>query len=245
MVSSEYHLNTIITSPSGKSDHHFRALFHQDFFHCNSDLMEITFHCNGITGHNIATNGKLLHWFLGHNFVPVIADAPSWPVQNFGLMNHNVSNENAPTCYQILHFVVIPVNEIGAWLSINGAMYRYWLVWVLDLFDAETGIIWDNLVNTMSADALAACAARSSAAMTLTLYDKWVLVLLEEGFLVTAPFQCLEIIDNTDTFLYSPKCAQHDKVWHIVPGYHIEASLIYIHTWLGNALFPALCKGIT
>ena len=38
-----------------------------------------------------------------------------------------------------------------------------------DWCDAETGILWENLDNTMVADALASGDARASAAMVLTL----------------------------------------------------------------------------
>ena len=36
--------------------------------------------------------------------------------------------------------------------------------------------------NTMASDALASCVARSSAAMVLTMEDKWFLVFEEKGF---------------------------------------------------------------
>ena len=58
---------------------------------------------------------------------------------------------------------------------------------LINYFGAETGIFLGNYVNTMAADALATCVARSSATMVLTTQDKQVLVFHEEGLQLTTP----------------------------------------------------------
>ena len=57
----------------------------------------------------------------------------------------------------------------------------------LNLRGAEIVIFWDNQVNTIAADALATCVARSSAAMILIMQDKQVLVIHEERFQLPVP----------------------------------------------------------
>ena len=50
---------------------------------------------------------------------------------------------------------------------------------IFNLYGAETEIFWDHWVNTITADALAPCVARSSAIMVLTKHDKQVLTFHE------------------------------------------------------------------
>ena len=71
-----------------------------------------------------------------------------------------------------------------------------------NLVDAKTGMFQDDFVNTMAADALVTCVARSSAAMVLNMEDKWVLVLYEEGFQLIVPPQYWKMTANTNTFSY-------------------------------------------
>ena len=56
-------------------------------------------------------------------------------------------------------------------------------------------------VDTMAADALAPCAARTSATMILNMQDKRVFVVHEQGFPVA--HQYCEIIENAITFIPS------------------------------------------
>ena len=67
---------------------------------------------------------------------------------------------------------------------------------------AKTGIIHENLVNTIAADALAPCVARSSAAMLLIMWDHQVLVFDEQEFLVLVPSRCREKMENIKTYFY-------------------------------------------
>ena len=62
-----------------------------------------------------------------------------------------------------------------------------------------TGIFRDSKVNTMSDDVPTITSA--SAALTLTYYNKRVLVFHDGGCQLPAPFQCREIIENTNIFL--------------------------------------------
>ena len=55
-------------------------------------------------------------------------------------------------------------------------------------------VIREDYVNTMVADALAPCIARSSATIVLTMYGKR--VFHGEGFWLPAPFQCGKIIES-------------------------------------------------
>ena len=58
-------------------------------------------------------------------------------------------------------------------------------------------IIFQNtLVGSMSVDALAHCATRSSSAMLLAMYDKYVLAFYVERFEHPAPYQCGRIVEN-------------------------------------------------
>ena len=52
--------------------------------------------------------------------------------------------------------------------------------------------IWFNLVNVMAADALVPCVTRTSAAMTLTIWNKQVLVFQEKGFQLPVPYVSAE-----------------------------------------------------
>ena len=63
-----------------------------------------------------------------------------------------------------------------------------------------TRIFKENWVNTMAADALAPCIARSSAAMVLTLQDKQ--VSHKAGFLLPVPCHYLEIMENVYIFFH-------------------------------------------
>ena len=47
---------------------------------------------------------------------------------------------------------------------------------------AETWILQENKVNIMTADALASCITWSSAAMVSTMWDKGILIFLDDGF---------------------------------------------------------------
>ena len=53
---------------------------------------------------------------------------------------------------------------------------------------AEAVIFLDNEVNTMAADALAPCIARSLAALALIVWDKWAFVFHKEGFQLPVPY---------------------------------------------------------
>ena len=54
---------------------------------------------------------------------------------------------------------------------------------------------------TGATDALAPYAARASAAMELTMQDKWVLVFQQEGFQENVPLQLWEIIESLTMIL--------------------------------------------
>ena len=68
----------------------------------------------------------------------------------------------------------------------------------------ETGIFWDNYVNTMAADALASEIAKSSTIMVMTIYDKQARVFHVERFELPVPYQCWDFIANGN-ILCSPK----------------------------------------
>ena len=55
---------------------------------------------------------------------------------------------------------------------------------------AETGLLQDNKVITVAADALAPCTVRTSANMVLTIQDKWIFAFHEEGFQLPTPIMC-------------------------------------------------------
>ena len=48
----------------------------------------------------------------------------------------------------------------------------------------------------MPADAMATCVAKASAAMVLTIQNKWVIVFQPESFHLPAPSQCSEMTDK-------------------------------------------------
>ena len=50
----------------------------------------------------------------------------------------------------------------------------------------------------MAADDLALCVAWSSAAMVLIMQDKYILVVNEKGFQLSAPSLCREVIENAN-----------------------------------------------
>ena len=56
---------------------------------------------------------------------------------------------------------------------------------LFNISNAEIRILQDNQVITIAADALAPCITKSSAAIALTMQDKWVLVFHREGIWVT------------------------------------------------------------
>ena len=64
----------------------------------------------------------------------------------------------------------------------------------------ETGMVLENVINTMAADALATYVARSSIAMVLNMQHKLVLVFYEDGFQETVPFKCWWIIEQASTY---------------------------------------------
>ena len=67
-------------------------------------------------------------------------------------------------------------------------------------------IFWANLVNIMTADALAPCVARSSAAMVLAIYNnKQVCVFEEEAFQLYVPSQVLGRDRKHDYILMLPE----------------------------------------
>ena len=66
---------------------------------------------------------------------------------------------------------------------------------------AETKIFSDNLVNIMDADALAPSVSRTSATMVWNKQDKQVFVFHKEGFQLPVPYQCWEMIDNSNIFI--------------------------------------------
>ena len=66
------------------------------------------------------------------------------------------------------------------------------------LIETAPRIFQDNLVNTIAADALATCVARSSATMVLNmLYKQDIASHKEGGFQVQESSQCWKIIGNT------------------------------------------------
>ena len=77
---------------------------------------------------------------------------------------------------------------------------------------AETGIFQDHEVNTMAADALAPWVARTSATTVLTVQDKWLLALHEEGFQLPVPSCYWERVENANMFLYFIKLIQATRV---------------------------------
>ena len=70
---------------------------------------------------------------------------------------------------------------------------------------AETRILHENEVNTLAADALAPCVARSSAAMLFNVHNRWVLIFHEEGVQPAVPSQCWAMIGNINIFCIFPK----------------------------------------
>ena len=74
------------------------------------------------------------------------------------------------------------------------------LPWVNPSGD-ETGIFGKNYLNTMTADDLAPCIARSSAAMVLIMEDEQIHVFHEVGFQLPVPSQCWEMKQNANIFL--------------------------------------------
>ena len=70
-------------------------------------------------------------------------------------------------------------------LSCNGiSRIKSWplFVFVLDSSGAGTGIFWVNEANTMAAEVLAPCIARSLVAMVFNMWDRQIFVFHEEGF---------------------------------------------------------------
>ena len=61
----------------------------------------------------------------------------------------------------------------------------------------------EKVFNTMAADDLAPCVARSSAAMVLTKQDKQVLIYHKDTFQLPVPSQWWEIIENANVFYVS------------------------------------------
>ena len=66
----------------------------------------------------------------------------------------------------------------------------------------ETGMFWDNYINTI-ADDLAPCIARSSLTTVLFMLDKQVLAFHEEGFQLPVPLQCWEAMENAEMLYVS------------------------------------------
>ena len=64
--------------------------------------------------------------------------------------------------------VMLYTDRITAWVKLVGA---------------EIGIYWSNCVNTMAADDLAPCVARTSAAMVLNELHQWILVYYNNCFI--------------------------------------------------------------
>ena len=71
----------------------------------------------------------------------------------------------------------------------NENFYSYFTAFLFDLSDAETLLLHENYVNTLVADALAPCVARTSAATALMMLVKQVLVFHKEIFQVTVPYE--------------------------------------------------------
>ena len=61
---------------------------------------------------------------------------------------------------------------------------------------AETGVFWDNKVNTIAVDNLALAISRPSAAMMLTVCNVNILVFIGSHFKKAAGFQWWEMIEN-------------------------------------------------
>ena len=57
----------------------------------------------------------------------------------------------------------------------------------------------------MAADALAPYVTRTSVAMILTMWNRWVLVLFEEGFQIHASYQCGEMTQCKYMFMFPLK----------------------------------------
>ena len=71
------------------------------------------------------------------------------------------------------------------------SLLLYSAIWVHVYFISTVRLIfWDNEVNTMAADALAPCVARTSATIALIMLDKQVLVFHKEGSHLPVPSQC-------------------------------------------------------
>ena len=100
-----------------------------------------------------------------------------------------------------------------------------------------TRIFRENWVNTIAADALAPCVARSSAAMALTMQDKQILVFHKAGFLLSVPCKCLEMSENVDKFL---KFVEIDWAWQGLMAIGIDHDTVC--PWVVCAATPGTAR---
>ena len=93
---------------------------------------------------------------------------------------------------------VLPECQNHIWIELILAAMHPILIWQLcyQWYDEETGIFWDNYVNTMSADDLAPGITRTSATMALKMQYKPVLVLHRAGFQLFVLSQYGEILEK-------------------------------------------------
>ena len=101
---------------------------------------------------------------------------------------------------------IIDINRLGRYgyrrTLIKSCLYHANRQYLLCIWMYIIWYIW-KIYNIMAADALAPYIARTSAATILTMQNKWVLVLFEEGFQLPASYQCGEMTQNVNICLYS------------------------------------------
>ena len=90
---------------------------------------------------------------VGHKF-------ESWFPNNVGKYQWQLA------CKELMSFVSVYLQVRFEWRKCDFSGKT-----VINSFGAETGIFWDDYINTMAADDLAPCVARSWAVMILTMLD--------------------------------------------------------------------------
>ena len=95
------------------------------------------------------------------------------------------------------------------------------------LSGAANRIFWTNWVNTMAADALAPCIARSSATMVLTVQGKWIFVFHEDEFQLPTPSQWWVMIKYVNIHWWYLKINSGLGLITVILLYRLLGNLVY------------------
>ena len=97
---------------------------------------------------------------------------------------------------------------------------------------------WDQIfcekrVNTIAADALVTCKAKSSVTMVINMQYKWPPVFHKEGLLLPVPSQCWAMIENANKSLFS----LINSVWQGLREWPCHTVAQWVSEWLSLTAF--------